>query len=110
MEIEHEVLGIEELFLSDKDDKIPILIKVEDTGEFKAHITPVSYGQIKKIERKPEEEIAEYILTNHFFKSDESKFTNEELDLLPGGVLKGVVEKIMALSGMDISHEEIKSF
>ena len=52
MEIEHEELGIEDLFLQDKDDKIEILITIEGIGKFKAYVTPVAYGDIKKIETK----------------------------------------------------------
>ena len=45
MEIEHEELGIEDLFLQDKDEKIEILITIPDRGKFKAYVTPVTYGQ-----------------------------------------------------------------
>lgn len=110
MEIEHEELGIEDLFLQDKDDKIKIHINIPDRGKFKAYVTPVTYGQTKKIERKSEEEVAEYVLTNHFFKGDGERFTSKELDLLPAGVLKGVAEKIMDLSGLSISNEDIQVF
>ena len=110
MEIEHEELGIEDLFLQDKDDKIEILITIEGIGKFKAYVTPVAYGDIKKIERKSEDESAEYVLTNHLFKGNGEQFTSKELELLPAGVLKGVSEKIMDLSGMNISNEDIKTF
>jgi hypothetical protein len=110
MEIEHEELGIEDLFLTDKDDKIKIIITIEDRGDFKAYVTPVSYGEIKKIERASEVEIADYVLTNHFFKGNEERFTSKELELLPAGVLRSVAEKIMELSGLNISNEDIKTF
>ena len=111
MEIEHEELGIEDLFLQDKDEKIPIKITIKDKGDFKAYVTPISYGQIKKLERTADEsEMVDYILKNHFFKSDKTKFTVEEMNLLPAGVLKGVSETIMELSGMNISNEDIKTF
>ena len=99
MEIEHEELGIEDLFLQDKDEKIEILITIPDRGKFKAYVTPVTYGQTKKIERKSEEEVA-----------NGERFTSEELDWLPAGVLKGVAEKIMDLSGLGISNEDIQVF
>lgn len=111
VEIEHEVLDIEDLFLTGKDKKTQIIITLEGKGEFKAYITPVTYGQIKKLGRTTDEnEIADYVLQNHFFKADESKLTVEELDLLPAGILKGVVETIMDLSGLNISNEDIKTF
>ena len=49
VEIEHEVLDIEDLFLTGKDKKTQIIITLEGKGEFKAYITPVTYGQIKKL-------------------------------------------------------------
>lgn len=110
MKIEHEELGIEDLFLKDNDEKIQIIITIPDRGKFKAYVTPVTYGQTKKIERASEEEIAEYVLTNHFFKGDGERFTSGELDLLPAGVLKGVAEKIMDLSGLSITNEDIQVF
>lgn len=111
VEIEHEVLDIEELFLSGKDKKTQIIITIEGRGDFKAYVTPVTYGQIKKMGRTSDEnEIADYVLQNHFFKMSESKFTVEELDLLPAGVLKAVVETIMDLSGLNITEEDIKRF
>lgn len=111
VEIEHEVLDIEDLFLTGKDKKTQIIITLEGKGEFKAYITPVTYGQIKKLGRTTDEnEIADYVLQNHFFKADESNLTVEELDLLPAGILKGVVETIMDLSGLNISNEDIKTF
>ena len=110
VEIEHEAMDIEELFLTGKDKKTEIIITIEGRGDFKAFITPVTYGQIKKIQAKDENEIADYVLQNHFFKADESKLTVEELDLLPAGVLKGVVETIMDVSGLNITDKDIKRF
>lgn len=110
MEIEHEVLDIEDLFLTGKDKKTTIRITIEGRGEFQALITPVTYGQVKKLGRTSENEVADYVLTNHFFKMNEETFTVEELNLLPAGVLKGVVEVIMKLSGLNITDEDIKVF
>ena len=110
MEIEHEVLDIEDLFLSGKDKKTKIIITIEGRGDFKAYVTPVTYGQIKRLRTTDENEIADYVLQNHFFKADETKLTIGELDLLPAGVLKGVVETIMDLSGLNITGEDIKRF
>ena len=110
MEIEHEVLDIEDLFLSGKDKKTRIKITIEDRGEFQALVTPVTYGQVKKMGRTSEEKVADYVLSNHFFKMSEETFTVEELNMLPAGVLKGVVEVIMKLSGLNITDEDIKVF
>jgi hypothetical protein len=41
---------------------------------------------------------------------NEETFTVDELNLLPAGVLKGVVETIMKLSGLNIKDEDIKVF
>ena len=111
MEIEHEVFDIEELFLDGKDNKTPITITVGERN-FRAYVTPVTYGEIKQIERgKDENEIADYVLQNHFFKAkDKTPFTVKQLDILPGGVLKGVVDAIMEISGLNISQEDIKTF
>ena len=110
VEIEHEVFDIEDLFLSGKDKKTKIIITIEGKGDFKAFITPVTYGQIKRLRTTDENEMADYVLQNHFFKADESKLSVDELDLLPAGVLKGVVETIMDLSGLNISDDDIKRF
>lgn len=110
MEIEHEVLDIEDLFLTGKDKKTNIIITVEGRGDFKALITPVTYGQIKKLQTTDENEIADYVLKNHFFKPKGTGFTEEELDLLPAGILKAVVETIMDISGLNITDKDIKTF
>ena len=111
VEIEHEVMDIEDLFLTGKDKKTQIIITIEGKGDFKAYVTPVTYGQVKKLERTSDEsEIVDYILKNHFFKSNETNFTTDEIDLLPAGVLKGVAETIMELSGLNITNDDIKTF
>lgn len=110
VEIEHEVMDIEELFITGKDKKTGIIITIEDRGEFQAYITPVTYGQIKRLDKMSENEIADYVLTNHFFKTNGETLTESELELLPAGVLKGVVETIMKLSGLDITSDDIKTF
>lgn len=110
VEIEHEVMDIEELFITGKDKKTRIVISIEDRGDFQAYITPVAYGQIKKLGRMEEEEIADYVLTHHFFKTNGETLTTNELELLPAGVLKSVTEKIMDISGMGITNEDIRVF
>ena len=112
MEIEHEVLSIEELFLEGKDTNMRIIITIQNRGDFEAYVTPVTYGQIKKMQRTSDEnEIADYVLQNHFFKNKQGdSFTVEELNLLPAGVLKGVVEKIMDISGLNLTDEDIRTF
>lgn len=110
VEIEHEVMDIEDLFITGKDKKTGIIITIEDRGEFQAYITPVTYGQIKRLDNMTENEIADYVLTNHFFKTNGENLTESELELLPAGVLKGVVETIMKLSGLDITSDDIKTF
>ena len=110
MEIEHEVMDIEDLFLTGKDKKTEIIITIDGKGDFKALVTPVTYGQIKKIKTTDEEEITEYVLTNHFYKPNGEKLTSKELELLPAGVLKTVADVIMELSGLNISDEDIQVF
>ena len=110
MEIEHEVMDIEDLFLTGKDKKTEIIITIEGRGDFKALVTPVTYGQVKKLETTDEAEITEYVLTNHFFKPNGDKLTSKELDMLPAGVLKSVSDVIMELSGLKISDEDIQVF
>ena len=111
MEIEHEVFDIEDLFIEGKDKITQIKITI-DNKQFKAYVEAVTYGELKKMERTTDEkEIVDYILQNHFFRNENGdKFTIEELNLLPAGVLKGVVEAIMDLSGLNITEEDIKTF
>ena len=111
MEIEHEVFDIEELFIEGKDKITQIRITI-DNREFKAYVEAVTYGELKKMGRTTDEnEIADYVLQNHFFRNENGdKFAVDELDLLPAGVLKGVVEAIMDLSGLNITEEDIKTF
>lgn len=109
MEIEYEERGIEDLFLQDKDEKIKIRITL-DSGDFCAYITIVTYGQAKQLGRMNEDQIADYVLTNHFFKGNKEPFSVKELELLPAGVLKGVVETISELSGLNVTNEDIKVF
>ena len=110
VEIQHEEMDIEDLFINEKDKKIKIIISIEDRGDFRAYVTPVTYGQVKQLSRMNEDQVSDYVLTNHFFKSNEDLFSAKELDLLPAGVLKGVVETIMDLSGLNITNEDIQVF
>lgn len=110
VEIEHEVMSIEDLFLTGKDKKTKIIITIPNKGDFQAYVTPVSYGQVKKLEKMNEEEIADYVLTNHFFKPNGETLTESELELLPAGVLKGVAETIMDLSGLNTTNDNIRVF
>jgi hypothetical protein len=110
VELKHEVMDIEDLFITGKDNKTKVIITIEDRGDFQAYITPVTYGQIKRLGKMEEEEVAEYVLTHHFFKTNGETLTAYELDLLPAGVLKGVVETIMKLSGLDMTDEDIRVF
>ena len=110
MEIEHEVMDIEDLFLTGKDKKTEIIITVDGKGDFKAMVTPVTYGQLKKIKTTDEQEITEYVLTNHFYKPNGEQVTVEELDMLPAGILKSVADVIIELSGLKISDEDIQVF
>jgi len=41
---------------------------------------------------------------------NEETFTVDELNILPAGVLKGVVEVIMKLSGLNITDKDIEVF
>ena len=112
MEIEHEVLSIEDLFLDGKDTNMRILITIPNRGDFEAYVTPVTYGQIKKMTRTSDEnEIADYVLQKHFFRNKQGDpFTVKELNLLPAGVLKGVVNTIMEISGLNLTDEDIRTF
>jgi hypothetical protein len=109
VEIEHEEMNIEDLFIHEKDEKIKICIKLK-RGDFTAYITPVTYGEIKKLQGMDEQEITDYVLSNHFFKPNGENLIQKELDLLPVGVLKGVAETIMELSGLNITNEDIQVF
>ena len=111
MEIEHEVFDIEDLFLEGKD-KITQIIITWEGRKFRAYVTPVTYGQIKRIKRtSTDNEIADYILQNHFFRDEKKNtYSLDELDLLPAGVLKAIVETIEEMSGLNITKKEIKSF
>lgn len=111
MEIVHEVMDIEDLFIKGKDNKVQIILTIEGKGDFKAYVSPVTYGQIKNIENTTDEvAIASYVLSNHFFKGNGEAFTKKELDYLPAGVLKAVVSTIMDISGLNISDEDIRVF
>lgn len=110
VEIEHEVMDIEDMFLKGKDNKTKIIISLEGKGDFQAYITPVTYGQVKKLDKMNEEEVADYVLTNHFFKSNGDTLSSSELELLPAGVLKGVAETIMDLSGLNTTNDNIRVF
>jgi hypothetical protein len=110
VEIQHEEMSIEDLFITCKDTKTKIIITLPDKGDFSAYITPVTYGQVKKLDKMSEEEITEYVLTNHFFKPNGDNLTASELELLPAGVLKGVAETIMDLSGLNTTNDNIRVF
>lgn len=110
VEIEHEVMDIEDLFITGKDKKTKIIITLPGKGDFQAYVTPVTYGQVKKLDKMSEEEITDYVLTKHFFKPNGETLSSSELELLPAGVLKGVAETIMDLSGLNTTNDNIRVF
>lgn len=105
--VEAEEVGLEDLIVLGEKKKIPIhiIFPNEDGTESKAKAL-VRQLTLKEVEGiKPEGKnligLSKKILRKAFFKSTGEKWSDEELEAFPAGVITEVATKILDLSGVD---------
>lgn len=111
--LEIDEFNLEDLLILGEDKKIPVIIEFPkgdgSTVKAKALVKQLTMKEIDNI-RLDRNDVAATnfkILQKAFFKSTGDKFSHEELECLPLGVVNAVTEKIMELSGVntDINNE-----
>ena len=106
VEYENEV-NLEELILLGDDKKIPIVIEFPtETGErikAKALVKQLTLKELDNVRINTNDVLGTNlkILTKSLFKNDGERFSEEELKVLPLGVVNAIASKIMDLSGVD---------
>ena len=115
VELEEEI-NLEELILLGDEKKIPIIISYprEDGTKIKAkalvkQLTLKELSQIQ-VPRGNALRASVNVLKKALFKQDGSNFTEEELLVLPIGVVNAISDKILELSGVDRSGQDLKDF
>ena len=114
--IEIDELNLEDLLVLGDETTITISISYpREDGTLvraKAYVKQLTLKEVKnlKLNDKNYYEIVLNILQKTLFKSDKSNYTNEELLLLPVGVLKALIDKIFELSGFTDDDKKLLDF
>ena len=105
--VEAEEVGLEDLIVLGEKKKIPIHISFpnEDgtVSKGKALVRQLTLKEVEgmKFEGKNLINLSKKILRKAFFKSTGDKWSNEELEAFPAGVITEVANTILELSGVD---------
>ena len=112
-----EEVNLEELLLLGDDKKIPIIISfpLDDGSTVKAkalvkQLTMKEINNLKLDKKKSPLEISLLILENSLFKQDNTLFKEEELLSLPIGVVNAIGNKILELSGVELTDVKLNDF
>lgn len=106
-----EEVNLEDLLVLGNDKKIPILIEYPNTDGHivKARVLAkqLTLKELDNFKVTKSDDLVQImqILTKTIFKNNGEYFTNDELALLPVGVLKALFEKIFELSGLKIDED-----
>lgn len=101
--------NLEELILLGDEKKIPIVIEFPTPEgkkvKAKALVKQLTLKEIDKFQLNQDNVayINKYVLKKALFKNNGESFTDEELAVLPMGVVNAIVTKIVELSGVDIN-------
>lgn len=115
VELEEEI-NLEELILLGDEKKIPIIISYprEDGTRIraKALVKQLTLKELSQIQvpRNNALEASINVLTEALFKQNGDNFTEEELLVLPIGVVNAISDKILELSGVDRSTQNLRDF
>ena len=108
--VEAEEVGLEDLIVLGEKKKIPMTISFPNEDgtvtKGKALIRQLTLKEIEgiKFEGKNLIDLSKKILRKAFFKSTGDKWSNEELEAFPAGVITIIATKILELSGIDTSE------
>lgn len=115
VEYESEV-NLEELLVLGEDKKIPIIITFPtiegERVKAKALVKQLTLREMEAIQVKRDNLIttSRMLLEKALFKTDGEPYTREELYALPLGVITAISEKILQLSGVDGTTQNLKDF
>lgn len=111
-----EELNLEDLLLLGDDKKIPITITFpKPNGESvkaKALIKQLTLKELSNVNTRNMNllESSKLILRKALFKKDGALFTDEEIEILPLGVITAISNQILTVSGMEEYMQEVKDF
>ena len=112
-----EEVNLEELLLLGDDKKIPIIISFPldngSTVKAKALVKQLTMKEIDNLKldkKKSPLEISLLILENSLFRQDNTLFKEEELLSLPIGVVNAIGNKILELSGVELTDVKLNDF
>ena len=109
--VTEEEVNLEDLLVLGEDKKIPIHITFpnpdgETVSQAKALIKQLTLKELESV--KVNSNIAEsniFILRKALFKQNGDNFSNQELQVLPIGVVNAISNKILEVSGVDVSEQ-----
>lgn len=111
-----EEVNLEELILLGEDKKIPIVISypTEDGKQIKAKalVKQLTLKELNdvQINRNDVLNASITVLKKALFKSNGEAYTEEELFILPIGVVNAISDKILELSGVNTDPQKLKDF
>ena len=109
-------LNLEDLIVLGDDKKIPITITLPkgdgESVKAKALIKQLTLKELGNVNTKNNNllDSSKLILRKALFKQDGSLFSDEEIEVLPVGVIIAISNRIMEVSGMDEFMQEAKDF
>ena len=109
-------LNLEDLIVLGDDKKIPITITFPkgdgESVKAKALIKQLTLKELGNVNTKNNNllDSSKLILRKALFKQDGSLFSDEEIEVLPVGVIIAISNRIMEVSGMDEFMQEAKDF
>ena len=114
--VEAEEVGLEELIILGEEKKIPIDITFPNsdgtTTKARALVKQLTLKEIDnlKINSRQLGTMNRAVLKTALFKTNGEKFTVDELNVLPIGVVTAIANQIMELSGVEINKDELINF
>lgn len=100
--------NLEDLILLGEDKKIPIIIEFPTPDgkkvKAKALVKQLTLKEIDKLQMNNNNvaELNKYVFEKALFKTNGETFTEEELSVLPLGVVNAITNKIIELSGVNV--------
>jgi hypothetical protein len=108
-------LNLEDLIILGDDTKIPIVIKFPKpngkTVQAKALVKQLTLKELGDL--RTNQNVAKAnttILEKSLFKQDGTSFTATEINSLPIGVVNAIANKVMELSGVELTNQSLMDF
>lgn len=111
--VDTEEVGLEDLITLGESVKIPVHITYpnEDgtTTNARALVKQLKLKEVKDLKASKKQNgymVSKKVLNKTLYKSNGQKFTGDELDYLPIGVVTALAEEILELSGVDLEKQK----